>query len=95
MEYQFATISNDFETMAGQVNDLHEKDAEVHRVIFGIDPIDETVWEGGTGGSSSDEYLTTIKNSEEFANKTKKKVENLKYKIQLQKKLFGYDLYLG
>ena len=85
MEYQFATISNDFETMAGQLNDLHEKDAEVHRVIFGIDPIDESVWEGGTGGNPSEEYLTSIKNSEEFANKTKKKVENLKYKLQLQK----------
>ncbi len=85
MEYQFSSISTDFEKLAGDLNELHEKDTEVHRVIFGIDPIDESVWEGGTGGSLSDEYISTIKSSEEFVNTTRQKVENLKYKVQVQK----------
>ena len=85
MEYQYSSISNDFEKIATELNDLQRKDAEVHRVIFGIDPIDATVWEGGTGGSLDDEYLSSLKSSEEFVNATSKKVENLKYKIQLQK----------
>jgi len=84
MEYQFSSISTDFEKIAGQLNDLQRKDAEVHRVIFGIDPIDTSVWEGGTGGSLDDDYFSLINSSEEFVSKTKKKVENIKYKIQLQ-----------
>ncbi len=85
MEYQFSSISNDFEKMTEQLDELQLKDAEVHRVIFGIDPIDESVWEGGIGGRADNDYLTTIRNSEEFASTTRKKLENLKYKIQLQK----------
>jgi len=85
MQYQFSSISNDFEKIAVELNELQEKDAQVHRVIFGIDPIDETVWEGGTGGSESMEYLSSIKNSEDFASSTRKRLEKLQYKVELQK----------
>lgn len=85
MEYQYSSISTDFEKMADQLNALQRKDAEVHRVIFGIDPIDSTIWEGGTGGSLDEEYLSLINSSEKFVNSTQKKVDNLKYKLQIQK----------
>jgi murein DD-endopeptidase MepM/ murein hydrolase activator NlpD len=71
--------------MASQLDELQLKDAEVHRVIFGIDPIDENVWEGGTGGAVENDYLSSIKNSEEFAKSTRARVENIKYKLQVQK----------
>lgn len=85
MEYQFSAISTDFEKLADDLNILQEKDAQVHRVIFGIDPIDESVWEGGTGGAESSDYISNIKSSEEFATATRKKLEKLKYKVELQK----------
>jgi len=82
MEYQFSSISSDFEKMAGKLDQLHTKDTEVHRIIFGIDPIDESVWEGGTGGAE-DVYLTSFKNSDEFINSTKDRVEKLQYQLEL------------
>ena len=82
MEYQFSSISSDFEKMAGNLDQLHTKDTEVHRIIFGIDPIDESVWEGGTGGAE-DVYLTSFKNSDEFINSTKDRVEKLQYQLEL------------
>ena len=85
MQYQFTNISDDFEKMANQLDNLQEKDAEVHRVIFGMEPIDESIWEGGTGGSEIVDYLSMIKNSDEFIETTFGKVEKLKYKLQLQK----------
>lgn len=85
MEYQFSSISNDFEKIATQLENLQDKDAEVHRVIFGIDPIDKNIWEGGIGGRESNEYFSNFENSEEVISDTKTKVEKLKYKLQLQK----------
>jgi len=83
MEYQFSSISNDFGKMANQLENIHEKDAEVHRVIFGIDPIDDAVWEGGTGGNE-EKYISSFKSSDEFINSTKDRVEKLQYKLALQ-----------
>jgi murein DD-endopeptidase MepM/ murein hydrolase activator NlpD len=94
MEYQFSHISSDFEKMATQLNNLQSKDAEVHRVIFGIDPINNSIWEGGTGGSENN-YLSTIKNSDEFIKSTQDRVENLNYKLQLQEKSLDTILHLA
>ena len=84
MEYQFSSMSNDFNQMAERLERLHDKDTEVHRIIFGVDPIDQTIWEGGVGGRESDNYISSIKNSQEFINQTQERVENLKYKLSLQ-----------
>jgi len=94
MEYQFSNFSSDFDKMATKLNDLQNKDAEVHRVIFGIDPIDASIWEGGTGGRESN-YLSTIKNSDEFIKSTQDRVESLNFKLQLQERSLDTILYLA
>jgi len=83
MEYQFSSLSSDFNKMAGQLENLHSKDTEVHRVIFGIDPIDNSIWEGGTGGKE-EQYLSSIRNSDEYISETQKRVDKLKYKLDVQ-----------
>lgn len=85
MEYQFNSLSTDFENIAGQVEELQNKDAEVHRIIFGIDPIDVAVWEGGTGGKENELYYSSIENSDALISETRQKVERLKYKLELQR----------
>ncbi|NNE14249.1 MAG: M23 family metallopeptidase [Saprospiraceae bacterium] len=95
MEYQFSSFSSDFDKMAAKLNDLHDKDVEVHRVIFGIEPINNSIWEGGTGGSVDNNYLSNIKSSEEFIETTQNKLENLKYKLQLQENSLDTILFLA
>ena len=85
MQYQFSSISSDFDNMARQLEDLQTTDAEVHRIIFGIDPIDESVWDGGIGGHEENQYYSTIDNSETFITDTRKKIERLQYKLGIQK----------
>ncbi len=85
MQYQYNTISSDFEKIAGQLENLQEKDAEVHRIIFGIDPLDKSVWEGGIGGHTN-KYYSNLQNSEEMITETQSRVEKLKYKLELQKR---------
>ncbi len=85
IEYQFSSLTSDFEKISSQLEQLHSKDVEVHRMIFGMDPIDESIWDGGTGGSEEREYFTSVSNSEEFLSEAKEKVNKLKYKLELQK----------
>jgi murein DD-endopeptidase MepM/ murein hydrolase activator NlpD len=85
MEKHFASVTNEFELISGQVEDLQQKDAEVHRVIFGMDPLDESIWEGGTGGSEKYNFVTKFKNSGELLEQTLERIDKLKYKLNLQK----------
>jgi len=63
IEYQFSSLTSDFEKISSQLELLHNKDTEVHRMIFGMDPIDEAIWDGGTGGSEQQQYFTSVTNS--------------------------------
>jgi len=85
MEFQFSTLSTDFKKISGQLEGLQEKDAEVHRMIFGIDPIDDNIWDGGTGGDESSDYFSAYSNSEEIISATQDRVDKIKYKLEIQK----------
>ena len=85
MESQFSSLSTDFDKISRKLEDLQLKDAEVHRMIFGIDPIDESIWDGGTGGSEENQYFNSLANSEEIISSTRQRVNNIKYKLELQK----------
>jgi len=85
MKYQFSSITSDFDNMADQLDELQNVDAEVHRIIFGIEPLDESVWEGGIGGHEENEYYSTFENSEAFITDARKKIERIQYKLSLQK----------
>ncbi len=85
IEYQFSSLTSDFEKISTNLEQLHNKDLEVHRMIFGMDPIDASIWEGGTGGSEEKDYFTSVTNSEEFLTEAKAKVNKLNYKLELQR----------
>ena len=85
MEFQFSSLTSDFEKISTELEQLQEKDAEVHRMIFGIDPINESIWEGGTGGSEENQYYTSVTNSEMFITDAQDQVKKLEYKLTLQR----------
>lgn len=85
IEYQFSSLTSDFEKISTQLEQLHNKDSEVHRMIFGMDPMDESIWDGGTGGSEANQYFTSVTNSEEFLTDAQTRVKKLKYKLELQR----------
>lgn len=83
MEYHYANLTTDFQSIAESLNKLHKKDSEVHRMIFGMEPIDEAIWNGGTGGSDKYAALDGF-DSEEQISESLKTVESLKHKIKVQ-----------
>lgn len=77
--------SSYLDQLSVDINELQEKDANVHRIIFGIDPIDESVWEGGVGGHNTYDYLSSNKNATEQLREYLARAEKLKRKVDLQK----------
>lgn len=86
MEHHFSSITNEFDELAKGLNDLKSKDAEVNRLIFGLDPIDENIWEGGTGGSEKYKYITKYSSNTELITSTKDRLAKLKSQMDIQRK---------
>ena len=63
---------------------LRERDSYVNRVMFGKDPIDEGVWEGGVGGHDQYEEFLEFTHSGDLIVSTKQKVDKLKRQMVMQ-----------
>jgi hypothetical protein len=86
MQYTYSSLIEDFNLLAGDLEKLHQKDSEVHRMIFGINPMDEGIWEGGIGGVDRYENLRNLRESGEVIAESLSKVEKIKRKVDLQNK---------
>jgi hypothetical protein len=84
LKYQFTSINQQLDLMSSIVEDLHDKDAQVHRLIFGIESMDEDVWNVGTGGSDRLQDLVLFKNSGKLLKTTLEKTAKLESQLQLQ-----------
>lgn len=84
MKYTYSSLIEDFNLIAGDLEDLHQKDSEVHRIIFGIDPLDEGIWEGGIGGVDRYENFRSLREGGEVIAESLNKVDKIKRKVDLQ-----------
>ena len=84
MKLQYMAINSDFQNMSKVLENIQDRDASVHRMMFGMDPIDQDVWNGGTGGSDKYSNLTNFKNSGELLISTQEKVDRIKRQLTIQ-----------
>jgi hypothetical protein len=63
LEYQLLVIKDQMQNMNKVVDNIQQRDAHVHRVLFGMDPIDKDVWEGGIGGHDPLSWTDQLKTS--------------------------------
>ena len=85
MSMQYDIITQTVSKLAGELGEVQEKDANIHRVILGMDPIDENVWNGGTGGSAKYDYITNFSNTGKIIKESLSKVDKLRLQFDLQK----------
>ena len=93
LQREYAELENnlqEFERQSDLLNktleSLRERDAYAYRMVFGMDPIDEGVWQGGIGGSEKYVDLRNSTRSGELVAKNFETIDNLKYKLALQSK---------
>ena len=86
MEYKYIALNNQMDLLGKVLNNVQERDASVHRMLFGMDPLDQDVWEGGVGGSDKYSNLTKFKNTGELLIATQEKADKLGLQLTIQSK---------
>ncbi len=84
-EFYLTQLQEEYEILSNKIETLHVKDNEINRMILGANSIDESVWNGGTGGHSKYKGLESYKNTGELIANNLKKADELKFKIEIQK----------
>ncbi len=86
MKDQFSMINKEYDKVTKELDYLQARDANVHRMIFGMDPIDQDVWNGGIGGAERYSNITKYKNSGNLIISTREKIDKLKRQLVVQSK---------
>ena len=84
MEYKYITLNNKMGLMSKVLGNIQERDGSVHRMMFGMNPIDQDVWNGGTGGHDKYSNLTDYKSTGDLLIATEEKLDKLMRQFSIQ-----------
>ncbi|NNF21440.1 MAG: M23 family metallopeptidase [Saprospiraceae bacterium] len=84
MKYHYMMLTDQVDMMNKDLESVQDKDASVYRFILGIDPLDESMWEAGVGGTERYQNLVKYSNTGELLIQTQQKVDQLDRRIQIQ-----------
>ncbi len=82
----YTRLSAELEQMSKVLENIQDRDAYAHRMIFGMDPIDRGVWEGGIGGHDQYEKYRQFKHAGESIASVQQKLDQLKRQMAAQSK---------
>jgi len=82
----YAIMSDQLELMSKALTNIQQRDADVHRQLVGMDPIDEDIWNGGKGGHDLYDDFRNLPTSGELVGRTSQKMEQLERQLVLQSK---------
>ncbi len=85
MTDQYEKLLTEMTQVNQELDHLLEKDAYAYRMVFGMDPIDEGVIEGGVGGHDEFGNFRGLDNGEVIID-AKRKVRKLKHQMVMQSK---------
>jgi len=83
MESRYESITEEINTMSKVLDNLQERDASAHRMVFGMDPIDQNVWASGTGGHDREMFRGS---TQELIDQAEARAARLKRQLVLQSK---------
>lgn len=71
-------------SMSEVLENIKQRDASVHRMVFGMNPIDEGIYQGGVGGHEKYTHITKFKNTGEALGEAQEKVDRLTHQLVVQ-----------
>ncbi len=86
LKNQYTALDKESQLMSNVLSNIQKRDASVHRVMFGMEPIDQNVWNGGIGGHDKYANLIGYKNSRDAIINSTEKVEKLARQMTMQSK---------
>ena len=81
---QIDEMEAEMDFLVGVLENIQERDASAHRAVFGMEPIDENVWQGGRGGHKSYENLRSLPTSGNRIADVRVKMDRFKHQLDLQ-----------
>lgn len=84
LSLQLEHLGDEMGRLSVVLDNVQERDAYAHRMIFGMDPIDSDVWEGGIGGHEAYDDLRQYKYSGDLMAEMRRKMDQLKHRMNLQ-----------
>lgn len=88
MYYQYDMLTEEVTVMAQELNRIQHRDAEVHRFMFNMDPIDEAIWSAGIGGTDKYDKLSAFPNAGEIMAETSVRIDKLNRQLEIQRMSF-------
>ncbi len=84
LQSELSAFGQNFEQLSSVLQEIQKRDAYAHRMVFGLDPINEGVWEGGTGGHDKYQDLRQYEYSGEKMAQLHERVDKLARQMDLQ-----------
>lgn len=84
MKIKYSSLNEQLDVMAAVLNNIQDRDASVHRMIFGMNPINQDVWQAGVGGHKPYIELANYDNSGALLINTLDKADKLARQLTLQ-----------
>lgn len=86
METDYEKVLTEFDRLSKELVHLQDRDAFAHRMIFGKEPIDQGVWNGGIGGHDQFEEYRQFKNAGDVMIAAQERIQKLKRQMYIQTK---------
>ncbi|MCA0332771.1 MAG: peptidoglycan DD-metalloendopeptidase family protein [Bacteroidetes bacterium] len=85
MEEKYSLLDQKLNDYSKHLDAIHKKDAQVYSLVMGIEPMDESIWQAGTGGKHSvRNRLANMMNLN--IGKIEDKANKLNHQLKLQSK---------
>ena len=81
LEQRFSGLTEELVVMGKVLENVQERDASAHRMVFGMDPIEGNVWNGGVGGHDRASLRGT---TDAIISDAERRAEKLKRQLVLQ-----------
>ena len=91
LKSHYADLGDKVDRMSSVLTHVQERDKAAHRLILGMDPIDEDIWKAGVGGSNRYEEFDNISNKTVTKNEVKNITSSVR-KLEKQLAMQSYSL---
>ena len=84
VKFRYAAMNDQITTMSKVLENIKDRDESINELIFGVKPMDESMWNAGIGGHDKYSELLALKNSGEIVGQTQIMTDKLERQLVLQ-----------
>jgi murein DD-endopeptidase MepM/ murein hydrolase activator NlpD len=84
LKEQILKVNQELNAMSKVLANVQERDANVHRLMFGMDPIDQDIWNGGVGGHEKYADISSFSATGDLLANTMERMDRLKRQLKIQ-----------